>query len=248
MNNETALSAEHDEEAIRQRVGKKRQTYLGDAVLGGIDGSVTTFAIIAGSMGGGFPVAVIIVLGLANLLADGFSMAASNFLRAKSDREEVESARESEESHIRMIPRGEKQEIRQIFANKGFKGEILEKVVEGITSDKNLWIDTMLTEELGLQLEGHHPIRSGATTFCAFIMVGLIPLFPFLIFPGSAIQFQFLVSSVVTGLAFLAIGVVKGSILRKPKLRSGIFTLLIGGAAALLAFTTGYAVRVLYGI
>ncbi|KMQ50836.1 Integral membrane protein [Chitinispirillum alkaliphilum] len=242
------LKDDHQFEAIQKRLGDKDQySYIGDAVLGGIDGCVTTFAVAAGSMGGGLSVTVIIILGLANLLADGFSMAASNFLSTRSDREEVESARSREETHIERVPWGEKAEVREIFARKGFSGETLDKVVEGITSNRDLWIDTMLTEEHGLHIGKFHPTRAGITTFLAFVLTGLIPLLPFLVL-DLPIQEQFILSSVLTGITFLLIGSAKGIILKKPVLKSGLFTLLIGGIAASLAFTVGYAIRILYGL
>ena len=133
------LELEHSPEAIRIRLAELRKhSYLGDAILGGIDGCVVTFAVVAGTVGGGFPNIVAIVLGFANLLADGFSMAVSNYQNTKSQRELVEEARRTEEHHIEQIPIGEQEEIRQIFAGKGFEGEVLEKIVEVITQDRRL--------------------------------------------------------------------------------------------------------------
>jgi VIT1/CCC1 family predicted Fe2+/Mn2+ transporter len=173
------LELEHSPEAIRGRLaGLRQHSYLGDAILGGIDGCVTTFAVVAGTVGGGFPNIVAIVLGFANLLADGFSMAVSNYQNTKSQRDLVEEARRTEEQHIEHIPKGEQEEIRQIFASKGFEGVILEKIVEVITQDRRLWVDTMLTEELGLQIEGPRPVRAALVTFGAFFAVGIIPLLP----------------------------------------------------------------------
>jgi len=86
----------------------------------------------------------VIILGVANLLADGLSMAVSNYLSTRSQREEVEKARREEEKHIREFPEGEQEEIRQIFAAKGFSGDTLERIVETVTQNRKLWIDTML--------------------------------------------------------------------------------------------------------
>lgn len=241
------LAAEHRPEEVRRRLSERRgQSYLGDAVLGGIDGCVTTFAVVAGAVGGGFSGLVVIVLGFANLLADGFSMAVSNYQGTKSQRERVEEARLSEEHHIREVPAGEREEIRQIFARKGFSGDDLEKVVEVITNDRRLWVDTMLTEELGLEVEGPDPSRAALATFLAFLVVGIVPLVPFVI-PGLALDTRFLASAVATGAAFLGIGVAKGLILGRPALRSGMGTLLTGGGAALLAYLVGAWLRAVFG-
>ena len=131
--------------SVRERLAARRQhNYLGDAVLGAIDGCVTTFAVVASAVGAGFSGVVVIVLGLANLLADGFSMAVGNYLGVKSEPERVERARRAEQHHIDGVPEGEREEIRQIFERKGFGGDVLEKIVEGITRDRRLWVDTML--------------------------------------------------------------------------------------------------------
>ena len=219
------LDREHHPDAITARLeGERRHSYLGDAVLGGIDGCVTTFAVVAGALGAGFPRLVVVILGFANLIADGFSMAAGNFLGTKSQREEV----------------------RQIFARKGFSGDDLERVVDVITRDRRLWIDTMLTEEHGLQVQGPSPFRAGLATFLAFLLVGLVPLAPFIV-PGIAPGRMFTVSALATALAFVAVGIGKGMVLRRPLARSGIETLLIGGGAAALAYLVGSWLRALYG-
>lgn len=241
------LKAEHRPEAIRARLEEPtRHSYVGDAVLGGIDGCVTTFAVVAGAVGGGFSSLVVIVLGFANLLADGFSMAVSNYQGTKTERDQVEEARAQEERHIEMIPEGEREEIRQIFARKGFEGETLEKIVEVITQDRRVWVDTMLTEELGIQIEGPQPLRAALVTFFAFLLVGLIPLIPFL-FPYLTQQQMFMVSSTITAMAFFGIGLVKGWITRRSRLRSGLETLLMGGGAAVLAYLVGAWLRQAFG-
>ena len=242
------LEAEHKQKAIKQRIKKKKGfNYLGDAVLGGIDGSVTTFAVVAGATGGNFEKIVIVVLGFANLIADGFSMAVSNYLRSKSEREKVDETWHKEEQQIKEMPGGEKQEIRQIFSNKGFRGEILEKIVEEITNNKQLWLETMVTEEYGLPLKGASPVRAGMVTFSAFLIIGLLPLIPFL-FGNYDYNTRFAMSSVITAFAFLVIGLAKGLILKRPVVRSGIQTLLTGGIAAFLAYLAGALLREYYGV
>src|SRR6476469_519175 len=102
------LHREHTSEAIAQRLATaKNHSYLGDFVLGAVDGAVTTFAIVAGAAGAGLSNGVVIVLGLANVLADGFSMAARNFLRARADQQLLQRFRRLEETHIDRIPEGE---------------------------------------------------------------------------------------------------------------------------------------------
>lgn len=239
--------ADHLPHAIKARLGQpRRASYLGDAVLGGIDGCVTTFAVVAGALGAGFSAMVVIILGFANLLADGLSMAVSNYLGTRSQHEELEAARREEERHIHEFPEGEREEIRQIFAAKGFTGETLERIVETVTQNPKLWIDTMLTEELGFQLEGRSPVRAGLSTFAAFVLVGLLPLLPFLLPVPEPHRFR--LSAIVTAVAFAGVGVAKGLVLKRPLLVSGAQTLLVGGVAAVIAFLVGAWLRRAYGI
>jgi vacuolar iron transporter family protein len=244
----TRLRTEHFPKSVRERLAAGRNhNYLGDAVLGAIDGSVTTFAVVAGAVGAGFSGVVIIVLGFANLIADGFSMAVSNYLSSKSQRDHVEKARRAEQHHIAVVPEGEREEIREIFRRKGFSGDVLEKIVKVITADRRLWVDTMLTEELGLQIESRHPMQAALATFTAFFVAGLIPLLS-LVLPGLQPTQRFIWSAVLTALAFTSVGVVKGIALENPKWRSGLETLLTGGGAALLAYLVGVWLRQAYGI
>ncbi|OBS10744.1 VIT1/CCC1 transporter family protein [Acidihalobacter prosperus] len=242
------IEEEHEPDAIRRRLAIQRrgQGHLGDAVLGAIDGCVTTFAVVAGAVGAQFPAQVAIVLGLANLLADGFSMAVSNYQAARSQQEQIEQARRNESRHIREIPAGEREEIRQIYAAKGFEGETLEAVVRVITSDRELWLNTMLTEELGFPPQAPEPLKAALTTLASFLAIGLIPLFPF-IFASEYPQRAFVLSVMLTSLSFFTIGAVRGHLLNRSRLHSGIGTLVTGGAAAALAYFTGHLLHGLYG-
>lgn len=244
----TDLAESHRPEAVRARLAALRgHSYLGDAVLGGIDGCVTTFAVVAGTVGGGFPNTIAVVLGFANLLADGLSMAVSNFQGTRSQSELVEKARREELRHIVQVPEGEREEIRQIFSAKGLTGEALEEVVEVITSDRQLWVDTMLTEELGLQLEGKNPLRAGLATFLAFLAVGAVPLLPFL-WPALEQPRAFAASGILTATAFFTVGLIKGRLVRHAPLRSALSTVATGGSAASVAYLVGWLLRSWLGV
>lgn len=240
-NNDPAKLAEiHTQEAIAARIGASTEhSYLGDFVLGAVDGAVTTFAIVAGSAGAGFPTGVAIVLGIANVLADGFSMAASNFLKTRSDHQVVDRFRQIEEMHIDRVPDAEREEIRQIFAAKGFSGEVLEEVVSVITQDRRRWVDTMLTEEWGLQLQPPAPFRAALSTFTAFILIGMVPLLPLLLVGRISQTATFGISAVLTGAMFLVVGFISGRVNQQNPWLTSLETFLVGGAAASLAYFVG---------
>src|SRR5688572_10784944 len=116
----TVLEHAHSRDEIRRRLSARpKESYLRDWVYGGIDGAVTTFAVAAGVAGANLPSKVVLILGFANLLADGFSMAVANYSGTKTEREQYERLAAIERKHIAVDPDGEREEIRQIFGKKG---------------------------------------------------------------------------------------------------------------------------------
>ncbi len=240
---EYELDELHTPHAIADRLsGATQHSYLRDFVLGAVDGTVTTFAVVSGVAGAQLPARVAIILGIANLLADGFSMAAGNYLSTRTDLQVLQRARRMEELHIEQVPEGEREEIRQIFRSKGFEGQLLEDVVQVITDDRSRWVDTMLTEEMGLQLEKPSPVRAATSTFSAFVIAGFIPLIPFVLVSMSS-RDAFVVSSLLTALTFFLIGTLKGFVVKRSWFSSGMETLLVGGAAAVMSYGVGLLLR-----
>lgn len=239
------LRAEHSAAAVGERLATPVRSYLRDFVYGAIDGIVTTFAVVAGVAGAGLEDRIVIILGAANLLADGFSMAMSNLLGSRAEAQQRAQARLEEERHIQLVPEGETEEIRQIYAAKGLQGEALEAVVAAITADRELWLNTMITEELGYAPTEASPTRAAATTFGAFVMFGSLPL---LVFALQAtvdldITAPFAWSAVLAGVAFFAVGTFKARFVDQAWWKAGVETLALGGAAALLAYVVGIALQ-----
>jgi VIT1/CCC1 family predicted Fe2+/Mn2+ transporter len=229
-----SLEHGHSVEEIAQRLASRpRVSYLRDWVYGGIDGAVTTFAVAAGVAGANLSAGIVLILGTANLLADGFSMAAANYSGTKSEREEFDRLLEIEKKHIALVPDGEREEIRQAFARKGFSGEQLEQIVATISSNQMGWAQTMMLEEYGLAPVLRSPLVAALSTFIAFAIFGAIPLLPYLL-GGS-----FWWSAIATVLAFFAIGSVKSRWSLRSPLASGLETVLIGSVAAGLAYIAG---------
>ena len=241
------LRAEHTRAAIRARLAAgPEKSDLRDFVYGAVDGTVTTFAVVSGVAGAGLDGNIIVILGLANVLSDGFSMAASNFLGTRAEAQRHARARRIERRHIEEFPDGEREEIRQIFAAKGFEGAELEAVVRVITDDVERWVETMVREEHGISSLPPAPRRAAWITFVAFVAVGLVPLLPFLLEAvGVPIPTPYLWSAIGTGAAFFAVGAAKGRFVDHPPVVSGLETLLLGGAAASLSFLVG---RLLAGL
>ncbi|HEX8734391.1 MAG TPA: VIT1/CCC1 transporter family protein [Pyrinomonadaceae bacterium] len=233
------LEHEHSIEAIAERISSVRHNYIRDWIYGGIDGAVTTFAVVSGVAGAELSPVIVLILGFANLVADGFSMAASNFLGTRAEQEDYARLKEIEYRHIRVHPEGEREEVRQIYRDKGFAGTELEKAVDLITSDKDRWVQTMLTEEYGLPTEIRSAWKAAFATFAAFVICGLIPLVPYLF----GVKNSFYVSSALTGATFFIIGSVKSRWSTASWLRSGLETFLVGALAAILAYAVGVLLK-----
>ena len=236
----------HTPDRVKQRLEDGTpQSYLKDMVYGGIDGTITTFAVVSGVVGAELAPGIVVILGLANLFADGFSMAVSNFLGTKAEQQFLHMIRKEEENEIDLIPEGEREEIRQIYAAKGFEGELLEQVVDVITSNEQVWVDTMLLEEHGLLLDGPEPKKAAWWTFVAFLVAGIIPVAPFIVnlLVDGGISSPFLWSSIATAATFFAIGIYKARVVGGSTLKAGLETVAVGGMAAVLAYGIGWLLR-----
>lgn len=235
-------SIEHDENVIHDSSNwfSKYQEYLGEFVYGGIDGAVTTFAVVSGAVGAGLSNKVIIILGFANLLADGFAMSVGAFLSTKSVKDNYNKHRQIEYWEVDNLPEKEREEVIDIYRDKGFEGELLEQVVDVITADKDRWVDVMMKDELMMYEETKSPFMMGAVTYASFIMIGLIPLIIYVwdylgTFPGDL----FIWTSIFTSFAFIFIGFLKSYVTQTSKLKGIIETLVLGIIAATVAYFVG---------
>ncbi|GAB3659391.1 VIT1/CCC1 transporter family protein [Echinicola sediminis] len=216
------------------------EKYLKEFVYGGIDGCVTTFAVVAGSVGAGLNSSIIIILGFANLLADGFSMSIGAYLAAKTERDNYHKHRRREYWEIKHMPRDEKEEIREIYKEKGFEGELLEQVVETITKDKDRWVDVMMKEELEMIKDKKNPFWIGFFTYISFIAIGLIPLSVYVwdyFLPLD--KNVFLITSLLTGAGFALIGLLKAHVNQTKMWKGVLETLFLGAIAAVVAYYVG---------
>jgi len=237
------LEHEHTSEAIADRIASSNHNYIRDFIYGGIDGAVTTFAVVSGVSGAELSPSIVLILGFANLVADGFSMAASNYLGTRAELDDYRRLEKIEYRHIEVEPEGEREEVRQIYSEKGFEGEELEKAVELITADKDRWVKTMLTEEYGLPSAIRSPWYAAFATFAAFVACGLVPLLPYLF----GVRASFLVSCVLTGITFFLIGSFKSRWSTASWLRSGMETLFVGALAAGIAYGIGVLLKDIAG-
>ena len=232
----------HDERTLHsnQSIFEKFETYLGEFVYGGIDGCVTTFAVVAGAVGAGLESSIIIILGFANLFADGFAMSVGAYLSTKSERDNYQKHKEIEIWEVDHMPEKEREEVREIYEAKGFHGELLEQVVDVITADKEQWIDTMMKDELEMHDDHKSPVAVGAVTYFSFILIGLIPLLIYVwdfFRPLSSSLFAW--SSGLTAFGFIIVGFLKAYVNQTNTWRGILETLALGMIAATVSYFVG---------
>src|SRR3989454_4469544 len=154
--------------------GPVQSPYVGDLVLGALDGSVTTFAVVAAATGAAQPASVVLIIGIANLFASGVSMALGNYLGTKSEEEFREEHRRREEYETERFPELEKEEVRKIFPDKGFQAGDLEGGVEIIPSNKKTWEEPMIRDELKISPEVRSPCQGGLAMLPPLTLAGSV--------------------------------------------------------------------------
>ena len=219
----------------------KFEQYLGEFVYGGIDGCVTTFAVVAGAVGAGLDSAVIIILGFANLLADGFAMSVGAYLSTKSEKDNYRKHLTIKEKQIFSQPEEELEKVKTVFKKKGFSGQLLENASQVIVSNTQTWANTLMNEELGLTKEERSPFLIGFMTYVSFISIGLIPLLIYVIDYLTPLQTNlFVVSSLLTAIGFIVIGWLKTTITQTSVIKGIAETLTLGGIAAVVSYFVGH--------
>lgn len=219
--------------------------WISDFVYGGIDGAVTTFAVVAGVEGASLSLPIILILGFANLFADGFSMSAGKYLSDKSQLEQYEKIRQIEFRHLKTKTAHEKQEIRDILTKYHFKGHDLERATDIITSNPEGWVDMMMRHEFNLTKENISPIKGALATFISFIVIGFIPLAAYTFKPLLFLTDNqtFIITCISTIFALFLVGIIKSKFSMRNWLISGLETAAIGSLAATIAYVVGYFLR-----
>lgn len=225
----------------QEKHGGASSQYLGDMVFGGLDGIVTTFAVVSGVSGALLGSKVILILGLANLFADGFSMAVGSYLSTKSDQEYYLRERQREAWEVEHFPDGERAELLQVYRRRGYSEEDAQDLVEIQSRDPKRWVDAMMVDELSMLPDERKPLLSGLATFVAFIIAGSLPLVVYLlglVVPIPA-QDAFPISLGLSAAALFGLGAAKVLVTQRSAIRSGIEMLLVGSLAAGVAYVIG---------
>ncbi|MBI4994495.1 VIT1/CCC1 transporter family protein [Candidatus Peregrinibacteria bacterium] len=217
---------------------------LKEAVFGFNDGVVSTFAVVAGMTGGTVGQKTILLAALATLVAGAFSMGLGTYLGSKFEKDHYEKELAREKYEMKYLPEIEKQEIRDIFAAKGFKGDLLEKIVVQLADNPKIWLQTMMTEELGFAGSPPKPALNGITMSVAFTIGSLFPTLPYFlhnnqVFEPFGLPVIFIISLGLSIIGLLLAGSSKTYFTGRNIFISALETLIVGAIAAVGTYGIG---------
>jgi VIT1/CCC1 family predicted Fe2+/Mn2+ transporter len=247
-----ASVAAHSSKVPSEELHNKAGDQLKSVVYGGLDGIITTFAVVCGSVGGHLPIGVILVLGFSNLIPNALSMGLGDALSTKAENEYILAEKKREEWEMEQNKQGEIQEMVDIYVERGMSVEDATSIMELLANKyPDLFIEMMMSDELGMSIpdEDENVYKDGAITFCAFIFFGFVPLigYPILIGSGLTIIDLFVVSCVLTAMTLFLLGCIKTKFSSQKWYQGGLEILIMGSITAAVAFLGAYIVHILSG-
>ena len=215
--------------------------YIKSFVYGGLDGIITTFAVVAGVAGASLASKIVLILGFANLVADGISMAIGDYLSTNAENDYNRAEHERETWEVEHYPEGEKKEMIKLYREKGIPEEDARQITEILSKHKEAWVDVMMKEELGIIEDDESPLKNALVTFISFGIFGFIPLLTYVAanFVPSIVPYTFITACALTGGTLFLLGAAKSKVTDTRWYKAGIEMLLVGGIAAIAAYLVG---------
>jgi len=239
------LNYQHQKEQyLHSQIDPHRRSTSGlsDVILGGQDGLVNVLGVILGIAAATNDPRIVMVAGLAATFAESISMGAVAYTSTLADADYYDSERERELRHIEQIPKLERAEVSQIYTEKGFEGELLERIVNTITANPDVWVTVMMAEEHQLApVNRGQAWKSALVVGISAIVGSLIPLAPFAVLPVATSMW---VSVLVTALVLFAVGAYKAQVTVGKPGRSGLEMAVIGTVSALVGYAVGLVLKV----
>jgi len=223
-------------------------SYFKEIIYGGIDGIVTTFAVVAGFSGAALSnetttqlsFLVVLLFGFANLFADATSMGLGNFLSVRSEQDLYKTERDKETREVRENPDMEYEETVTIMMQKGFTEDDARTLASIYQKNEEYWVDFMMNHELEMpDPRDENPMLTGFATFFAFIVFGAIPLLPFMFLSTATAASAFELSIIGTFSALVVLGLLKWRVIGHSLWKSLFEVVTVGGVAAVIAFAVG---------
>ena len=235
-------------ETTQNKVWAKFAQYFKEVIYGGIDGIVTTFAIVAGFAGAALSnnevtqlsFAVVLLFGLANLFADAASMGLGSFLSVRSEKDLYHVKRDEELAEMRANPELEIRETIDVLVAKGFSAADAQTLASIYKGNEDYWLDFIMNHEHEMpDPRSENEIFTGIATFMSFMVFGSIPLLPFIFVTSADPATTFIYSSIGTFAALVALGLLKWQVIGS-RLGASLFEVVaVGGTAAVLAYYVG---------
>ena len=215
--------------------------YIKSTIYGGLDGIITTFAVVAGVAGASLSSGIVLILGLANLLADGLSMAIGDYLSTRAELEYAESNKDVERKSIETNPARVREEIERLYVEKGIGNEDARLLSETLARYDDVWLDTVMLEKHGVIEERESPVMNAIVTFVSFCLFGFMPLLAYVlaVFIPLISGHSFVIACSLTGTTLFLLGVQKIRFTKTFWLKAGLEMTLIGGLAAMVAYGIG---------
>ena len=235
------MKFQRDEETT---VEKKFQSgkYIKSMVYGGLDGIITTFAVVSGVAGASLSFRVVIILGFSNLLADGFSMAVGDYLSTKSENEYMDGIKRQQKEEFSLNSDHEVDEMIDSFKKEGLTTDDAKKISYTLSKYPEPFLQHKMAAEYGREETEEEPMKNALVTFFSFFLFGLIPLLAYVasMFFPFMLENAFIGASILTGVTLFCLGAVKSHITHSSWIKSGLEMLAIGGLAAVAAYIIGY--------
>lgn len=220
--------------------------HIKSAVYGGLDGIITTFATVTSVAGSGLPHSVILILGLAHLVADGLSMGLGDALSSQAEADLVAHERKREMWEFENYPQGEIEEMVELYVEKGISAEDARMVITTLAKYKEAFVDIMMVEELNLMPvdDDFSPFTGGLITFGSFVLFGAVPLLSYLVnllpFINMSATMTLIGSCILTVITLFALGAMKGNLVGQCWYKSGASMAMNGSIAAASGWVIGY--------
>lgn len=230
-----------EQQTPKKAASKPLSAFLPDVVYGGNDGIVTTFAVVAGTVGAGMPPYVIVILGLSNLVGDGLSMASGAFLSLKAEADRYSLIEAQERTAIEQRPEDSKAALRDALEEKGLDATASRSAVKALTLSPTLWLEAMLHHRHSLVHDpATRPALHGLATFCSFLFFGSIPLIPYVLGAGNG---RFSVAIASTFAALTLLGITRSVVTRRRLLLGTLEILAVGAVSTGVAYLIGVLLR-----
>lgn len=239
-NREQLINAHSIMKNASEKHNRTQGKYIKNIIYGGLDGTITTFAAVAGVAGASLKPEIVLIMGFANLIADGLSMAIGDYLSTKAEIAYSHAEWEREAWEVDNYPEGEKKELIELYVAKGMEQKDAETVTEIISKNKKTWVDIMMVEELGIMHTDESPMKNALITFCSFSFFGFLPVIAYIalqFLPGMS--HPFFIAAIITGLTLFALGALKVRVTGQNWFLSGLEMFLVGGVAAASAYGVG---------